>query len=545
MKKISYFTGYIISAVLFSYLNSQQLTEREIHYRPGDWISYPVTRFVTSIALGHRFAYFGTTGGIARYNFFSGRWEHPFTVSDGMEDDHVYIIEYDFRTSFLWCVTESGISFLNPASMEWRNVLYRDIGIFSIPLIGIGKSFVWLKSGKRFYRSDPVSGIFIDATFQEAREDSVVWKSTSSQKPKDLLPLFSMERGYIFDPQGIIYDNHMRAFRVTSMQQDSFDNLWIGTWGIGCGVADIKSSFLRLLSYGPFSSHIDAMVWDDGRMWMGGACSTDGQKGITLWDPVRGDWKYFEAKFITELRTDEVTSVAADTEFVWFGTEGGLAIFKKSDETWRFFDLFDNLWSDRVTCLALGEEKLWIGTESGINVLSLIEGRIKRVREDRLSHIRIFQIAVDGDDVWAGTEIGLFHYISSRKEWEHLRGFDAAAARIFSALSIWEEEVWCGTDDGIQVYYKSQNRWDGFPSSYFSNFSFVHSIVADSENVWAGTDGGVWKYVKSEDRWRRFTVDDGLLDNRVNWILLDGDYIWFGTDRGLTRFYWNAPYRKD
>ena len=66
MKKLwKYKVIFLIFVVLG--LKAQELPDREIHYRPGDWISYPVTRFITSIALGHQYTYFGTTGGITRY----------------------------------------------------------------------------------------------------------------------------------------------------------------------------------------------------------------------------------------------------------------------------------------------------------------------------------------------------------------------------------------------------------------------------------------------------------------------------------------------
>ncbi|MFH1335459.1 MAG: hypothetical protein ABII96_02990, partial [Candidatus Zixiibacteriota bacterium] len=40
-------------------------------YLEGDWVSYSVFRYVTSVALDYRHVYFGTTGGVTRYD----RWD--------------------------------------------------------------------------------------------------------------------------------------------------------------------------------------------------------------------------------------------------------------------------------------------------------------------------------------------------------------------------------------------------------------------------------------------------------------------------------------
>jgi len=409
----------------------------------------------------------------------------------------------------------------------------------------MGKEYVWLESSGEFFKGDRLGGIFWRATAEEEAKDDVRWTGDRGEEKEEVLPDLFMESGYFFFPEGYIQDIEMRQFEVVETLEDKFDNLWMATWGLGSGVADMKTLHFDLLPFGPYSPIVDVMAWDEGGMWVGGRRHPGEPGGITWWDMGRGEWVYFEAPYISGLRSDEVTSIAPDTVFVWFGTKEGLARYDKERDAWRVFSVHDNLWDNRVTTVALGEGVLWVGTVWGINRIGLPGMVIEKVRDKGLIHRQIHRLEVDGEDVWAGTDRGIFRYVGERKKWEVVPGYPGMLTDTVTAVSVWEDEVWFGTWDGVEMLDNATGEWHGFPEYHFPLGERINDILADSGAVWVATEGGVWKYKKKEDRWRWFTIEDGLPDNSVRWMLLDGDYIWFGTARGLTRFYWNAPYRID
>jgi ligand-binding sensor domain-containing protein len=537
--------GFIIFLLIFNRALSQEIAERTIHYRPGDWISFPVTRFVTSIALGYQYTYFGTVAGISRYEFFREEWDYPFTVSDGLENGNIRLVAFDFNTSYLWCVTESGVSFRIPGAEEWRNIFYFDLGVGSVSSLGTGREHIWLYGDGNFLKGDPTTGFFQSATSQEESQDDVQWTGRLDRNRINSLPDLFVEGSYLFFPEGYIQDINLRQYNITGSLQDKFDNLWLATWGLGCGVADMKSFFMKMLPSGPYSPDISAMAWDEGGMWMGGQHGPEVPGGITWWDMERGDWIYFESRLLSSLRSDEITSIVSDTNFVWFGTLEGLAQYDKNSDTWRTFSTYDNLWHDHVTSVVLGEGCVWVGTVYGINRISLPDMIVEQVRDTRMIHRYIYQLEADNADVWAGTDIGIYRYSGEKGVWEYCKGSPDIIARSVTAVSACGQEVWFGTDDGVEVYDKVTDEWKGFPVMHYPTQGPIFNILAVESAVWVGTDHGVLKYLREEEYWRRFTEEDGLIDNSVKWILQDGDYIWFGTGRGLTRFYWDAPYRAD
>ncbi|MCJ7812726.1 hypothetical protein MUP95_05325 [bacterium] len=545
MKKLNWIRWIWILFLTVQIVPAQERPDREIHYRYGDWISYPVMRFVTSIALGQQSIYFGTTGGISRYQFVKNLWDYPFTVSDGLENDAIRVVSYDFNTGILWCSTNAGLSYWISGVEEWRNISYESLGTGPVSSIGIGDQYTWIESSERIYQGDRYGIHFSNATIEEAIEDHVQWSGHLTNGDEKYLPDLFAEDGYLFRSDGYIIDSELRQFQIVETVQDEFNHLWLATWGLGGAAADVRTDYLTLLPYGLYSSDVRAMAWDGEKMWLGGHHLSEATGGITRWDVENDEWIYFEAEYLSQLRSDEVNAIAIDSSSVWFGTMDGLVRYDKKKDAWRSFSVYDALWDNRIYSIDLEDTVLWVGTELGINQISLPGMIVRQVRDERLIHRRIYQLEVDGHDVWAGTDRGIYRYTGEREEWVYVPGYPGMLVQNVTAISRFNHEVWFATDDGVQVFDKNNDQWIGFPADHFSIDRRINAIAADSTAVWVGTDNGVLKYNKAENRWRRFTTEDGLLDNSINWILLDGDYIWFGTNRGLTRFYWNAPYRND
>ncbi len=444
----------------------------------------------------------------------------------------------------LWCATEAGLSFREASSREWRNLEYSGLGFGPVRSMGFGNQAIWFETAEGLFRGDRMSYIFFPANEEDALQDRVVWKGERRERPS-LLPSLFAPAGFLISVEGTIVDPHNRRFEVTKAVQDDFFQLWIGSWGLGAGQVDIQMSTLEFLPFGPYTSRVDFMAWDERGMWLGGRGTPGERNGITYWNMMTDTWDYFEAPFIAGLRSDAITSIAVDFDAVWLGTDEGLTRYDVKKGTWRTFTVFDNLWDDGVTSVVLGNGNVWVGTEAGINKISPTTGIIERVKDRRLVRHRIHQLEYDGEFVWAATDRGIFRGSGGLDDWSFMQGDPGMVPIDIFAVAAWENEIWFGTDDGVEVYYCKEDRWQGFSSEHYPTGGRIYTVLADNGVVWVGTDNGVLKYIKRENRWRRFTEADGLPDNDVRWILLDGDYIWFGSDRGITRFYWNAPYRID
>jgi hypothetical protein len=514
--------------------------DRTLQYRPGDWTTWSMTRVASSVDLDDRMVYIGTTGGIGRYDYYRNEWAPPMTVSDGMTGRNVRALAWDTNSGYLWAATEDGVNARIPGSEEWR---FLDGGPAGVSGIGVGDRFVWFRSPAGLTRIERNGYDPREGTEEECAADRVQWRGGEG-KGLDLPDAF-MDHPLLFTPPDAILDGEFRRRFVTASADDGFHFTWVTTDGLGLGRADRRTLRLDMLPFGLFMPDARFMAMDGDCLWVGGRHAPEDDGGVTRWTPDRNEWDYFEARYTTGMRSDQVTCISPDRDCVWFGTSDGLVRYDREKAVWNAFGVQRNLWSDGVLALASGDSVLWIGTDRGLNRVSLPDLVIDRVRDPRLDQRAIFGLADDGESVWIAAERGAFRLRKADGAIEGLAGYAGMSPVEARAVSVWRDEVWFATDDGVEMLNPQTGEWTGFSKRQYPTGGGLNCVAADSEAVWVGTEQGVLKYLKSENRWRRFTTADGLPDDSVRWIVPDGDAVWFATGAGITRFLWNTPYRID
>ena len=526
-------------------------------YEVGDWISYTDTRYVHSIAVGNRFVYFATTGGIARYDFYGNRWLDPFTLSDGLPDDNVQIVAFDFESGSVYCATDLALCVRDPASRRWTNYSYQSIGIgnHTVHSIGFDADFVYLiTTGNVALKANRNSTVFNQIPIEEVTSvpaDSIAWFGKFGFQPKTL-PNFLMNSSLLFFPDAshpYFQDVNDRNFNVTYYVEDPWQTLWLGTWGLGNAKANMRTNFLEMIPFGLIQKNVNAIASWGNEFWIGGIDQKDDIQGITHWNRKTGEWNYYEGRFITGLRSDDVTSIAPDGRYVWFGTLDGLSRLDSQKDDWVSFTVFNGLQDNQIYDVVLDSHFVWIATRDGLDRANkMLSGRdtliVKHITRPK-DRVTVYDIEEDGDLIWAATQYGVYVYNRKNLKGGYYYGSDGPGNAPVYSVSVSGNEVWFATGYGVEAYNKNIKKWMGPPARYFVPGIQILSIRATAKAVWLGTTNGVYKYDKRRKFWRKFNQADGLLDPRVQFILPDGDYIWFGTREGLTRFYWNAPYRID
>ena len=560
LKKISYLIIFLF--FIFVYPASAQNRDQDkrirgtnTRYEPGDWSSYSATRWITSLAEGTEFIYFGTSGGVMRYNFYSNRWEAPLTTSDGLADNFVQAVAYDVNTDYLWCSTPQGVSVYRTPFRRWENFFKDEFNLAwddDIISIGFDNQSVWLESARgNFFASQNRQGFFSKVFTSDVPAREIKWFGRRATNLNSIPELF-MYGGYFFDANGFINDHRLNSYRVTSYLNDRWGGIWIGSWGIGAGKADYRIRILELLPYGLFIKNVNALEMDyEGNFWIGGIGIYQLESGISFWDTQRDTWTNYQARFDNFLFSDQVTSIAVDDSCVWFGTEYGLACFAPDKNAWRTFDVRSGLADNYVLDVEVDDDNVWIGTLNGLSQIVKDSLRTKNFRIQEIARRdllgkKVFDIEIMQNLLWIGTDFGVYIYDSAEKTGGFEDDPDGPMNDEVRAIGIFDDkEVWFGLDDGVEVFYMESKTWGGVPERRFLSSTYVNYIVVDEFSAWVATDEGVLKFDKERKRWVHFTTEDGLLSNYVNCIALDGDYVWFGTPEGLTRFYWNAPYRID
>lgn len=528
------------------------------NYDQGDWVSYSVARFVTSIAVGTEYVYFGTLhSGITRFQQFSNRWDFPWTTSNGLADNEIRTVAFDENTGYLWCASRTAISYYHPTAKKWYNSFKDEFGLpFSDDIENIGVApnrILFLSRGGRLFESNKFGGIILIGNTNRGnplRNPDVRWFGKVANRKN--LPQFFMSNGYLFDPSGLVEDFNFRRAEVVAAVPDNWGNLWIGTWGLGAGRGDVRSLQLEMLDFGLVNSSVSALNLHKDILWIGGSESSRIQRnGITAWDLNRQIWRSYDRRSISNLDSDQINSITVDGDNIWFSTGHGLTRYSNKSGRWKTYDLFDDLSDNVIFDTVVDDSSIWVGTANGIDqILKKSFARkdsldVKKISPGNLTIVEVYDLERMENLLWAATNQGIYVYNMKKREGGFSDEIGGPTGRVIKTISRYENELWFGSQEGIDVFDVQKQEWRGVPEGRAFPNTSVNRILATKRAVWAGTNRGVFKYNRKTKSWRTFTIKDGLIDNNVNAILPDGDNIWFGTNLGLTHFFWNSPNRVD
>ncbi len=563
-----FISGFALFAWRFSPLRPDNL-ER---YRPGDWVSYGASNYVSSVAVGPQQAYFGTTAGILRFDAVRGRWDTPLTTSDGIGGNFVTAVGFDPFINYLWCATAQGLSRQHPASQRWTNFPKIELGLPSnedVVSIGFDQEANWFETNSgRLFRQDKFGNIILPANGANPG-DQIVWFGVRRKPERLPLPQFFMPAGYLFEPgrspfsnfnlrtYGTVQDNRLRRAPVTGAINDNWGNMWLGTWGLGALRADLNVDRAEVLQFGLANSRVDALLLEAQGLWIGGLAPPvsnpveESIQGITYWsDPRPGassnfDWKYFDARLNLDMSSDAVHNFFSFDKKIYCATEFGIGIYDQKKDRWRRIVPRDGLVDERVNDVLAYEGYLYAATDRGLNRIAIgTVGKdslgIKEIAPDLLRHVRIWDLEQQQNLLWIGTERGPFIYDMAKNTGGYLNDREGPRDQPTISISFSDSVIWLATEYGLEAFNAAQKIWLGSPARRQFGDGQINVIKAAPGVLWVGTNNGVFKYHRSRQEWKQYTTDDGLLDNRVNAIAMDEELVWFGTNQGLTAFRWRA-----
>ncbi len=320
---------------------------------------------------------------------------------------------------------------------------------------------------------------------------------------------------------------------ITDIKSGEGADLWLATWGLGVGEADLRIGQLRMRPHGLWTGDVRGMIVTDDRLIAGGSGDLMATGGVTEWQFARDDWSYLLAVETIGLLSDRVFDMTRSGRELWLAVDVGVA---RRDEAgrWRTWTEQNGLPDHRVTAIAAGSGAVWVGTRRGTVAIAGDSLTVTALPYDAL----ITDIAAGAGLTWFATDMGALGY---RGEWPSGTLFtlshpEGALGGRLDAVGTWKDEVWWAGSRGIIAYNADTGEWLPVPGPGPLLPGEATSLVLDGENVWVTTTRGVWRLIHESRQWHHYDEEDGLIDTRVWCSALLGDTIWFGTRTGITRF---------
>ncbi|NJN79160.1 MAG: GAF domain-containing protein [Anaerolineales bacterium] len=295
------------------------------------------------------------------------------------------------------------------------------------------------------------------------------------------------------------------------------------------------------------------------------ASSSDVQSDTQLNSPLipYGKNVRFEQISLEEgLSQSVVTTILQDRQgFLWIGTDDGLnrydgyhfKIYKPDSNNPHSI-------SDRSITSMVEDDHgyLWIGTrQGGLNRYDPVSGKFTHYFNDKTNDQsiisnQIFDLAVDVDGLWVGTNNGLDFLNFETNTFTHYNDSANSLIKlgnnyITTLLKDSKGLLWIGTvSGGINVYDKENDKVTVYQNNKNNATSLSHNRVlsfAEGQNgeIWVGTGNGLNRFIPAEKYFTRYLSSENTSDNFAGNIIysvyvdqIGG--VWIGTNNGLSRY---------
>ncbi|CAG9898585.1 Periplasmic ligand-binding sensor domain COG3292 / BaeS-type histidine kinase / OmpR-type DNA-binding response regulator [Bacteroides ovatus] len=304
--------------------------------------------------------------------------------------------------------------------------------------------------------------------------------------------------------------------------QDSFDNIWIGTWGGGINFISSKPPLFTTLSYSPIPNNENSLnnkvasslcMDRQGRVWIGtdggGINVFEGEKRIAIYRKESGD---IPSNFI-------LASLQDSKGNLWFGSyQGGISYYDSRNKRFRSISLMGQSNLDVRTIYEDAQHNIWVGYSAGIVVLNPLTMKIIQHYNTDNSELHsdfIRSIAQDEKGrFWIGTfgdGLGIYTPdLQKIKTFTQRDGF--CSNTINQIIQDKQKRMWIGTGEGLvcflstnELNYKTYQRKDGLINTN------ICAITEDKKgNIWFSNNKGISCYVTNKDCFYNYGHSDDV-----------------------------------
>lgn len=547
IKKI--ITSVFLSIILTTFVYSQTRNFQPVRiYDLNDWISFKNCNHPTSLAIGKDFIYYGTTGGIVSYNYYNDNFIEPYSVSDGLVDDTIEAVLFDPRTNYIWAGHKGGVSYLTPTADQWEFIDTDGIMSMINPVtrLGLYKEDIWaVAPGGFIFKIDRLSGTMSYVPETELSKMDIDWNISRSDPIPRVRQYFLHPNTYELIEDGVVLGPEMREFEISLFYSDVRQDIYGGIWGLGLLTGDTNIKSMTIHPFGPLDNSINALETMDNNFIMGSSRPnrSDQRSGVTFFDPGNMEWKYKEPRYIYNFPTDIIHDIEYKNRKIWYATDQGLVVGDQKNGDYRNLTVQDGLIGEFIYSIGLEDSLAWVGSQLGLSMITTDNFLIKNVHltPDQF-HMKILKIEVGPQNIWIGTDNGL--YSVDRKD-HRVTHYDIFGEKIdlkqpvvasYPAIASSDSLTVAFGNNSFMKYQHNTKKWSQLPE--LPEINIIYDMAIYENYLWAGTNKGAYLINLDNNYREHYTRVDGLAGMRVYQIVLKDQDVWFGTNKGLTKYYW-------
>ena len=251
-----------------------------------------------------------------------------------------------------------------------------------------------------------------------------------------------------------------------------------------------------------FGATINKMVVDQTILWL----ATD--DGVVRFET--GSQRSIRLTMDDGLPSQRVNTVAFDDQYVWFGTNKGLVRYRKTDRTIKVYDESNGLPNKTITYAVTIGRQVWFATRAGIAVFNPdVDGFRAFGEADGLASGDVAELIQVGTDLFCRTDVGLSRF---RVQQHVFNNFSMASmgAQQIRVVAVDGSDLWVGTDNGLFQFESASDTLRLFPQQSALGSKMIVGVEPLTSYVFITTDKEILQYNRLTMAISRFTSATGL-----------------------------------
>ncbi len=500
-----------------------------------------------------------TLGGLL-YKFDAKKDEFVLFQKIKDESNQTLITFYIDHNDDLWFGMQNGVLIFNPKTKEFGNLpkvqyqtsaIVQDVG--NRYYLGTSDGILVLDDQKKLlynlldltsFKDTGLKGSYIGSLYVDEQNDRL-WIGAN----KLGLCAFNLINFDFIRPEGL---GNFKGLKIKSFERFSDHEVIIGIDGEGLLIWDLdKQVISREIKdddnkLGSLSSLSVQQVF---RNSTGVFFISTWRGGLNVYSPGKLNFHSIEHYPIgsNSLRNNVVMMLEEiSTGIIGFGTDKGLSIWNKMDNSWANVDIEggDEIHMSNSRSMAVDRDgNIWSTsyTDSLVLFKQNKQDTFYSTKDfhDTLKEIDVMEVYTDlGDLVWISNDDKkrVYYYSLSRKEVGYYNFF---VDNVQAMLAFGDDRLAVGTATGLELI---DTKKDSLVDMEIINSSrlktaMISSLALDAnKQLWVGTRyEGLFIINFFKNTLTRLTAQDGLLSNRIFALVNDSDNMWVSTSKGISR----------
>ncbi|MBL8028804.1 MAG: hypothetical protein JNL74_20435, partial [Fibrobacteres bacterium] len=241
------------------------------------------------------------------------------------------------------------------------------------------------------------------------------------------------------------------------------------------------------------------------------------------------DIRYMNWKKVTAsagLASDTIIKLAADLDYIYAASPGGISRMDISQESWEPFNSFPG---ESVADIYTDQDNLWVATDKGLHHYEQTYQKWEAFHtEDGLSENKIQRLFYFNNALYLVHDKSLTRYNERMKSWTVFDNRSGLPGSLIKECYVDGSRIWIGTDAGVFRFSSENETWENFSKNTPLDSTTISKINSTGAVHYFATKNGLYSYTEETRKWTKYNTNDGLCGDMTSSVVSAGGIVFSG-----------------